>query len=54
MMAYMGRLPPERGIFIRYETEGNLLVEVYKRVRKYVFWVCERAQRAERMNFIDL
>ena len=49
-----GDAPPERGSFIRYETVGILLVEVYKRVRKYVFWVCERAQRAERMNFMDL
>ena len=27
-----------------YERVGILLVEVYKRVGKFVTWVCERAQ----------
>ena len=31
-----------------------LLVEVYKGVGKFVIWVCVRAQRAERMNFMAL
>ena len=49
-----GEAPPERGIFIRYERVGISLVEVYKRVGKSVIWVCERAKRAEQMNFMDL
>ena len=43
--------PPERGIFFGlqvYERVGILLVEVYKRIRKYVIWVCERVQRTNR------
>jgi len=31
---------PERGTFFR--------LQVYERVGKFVFWVCERAQRANR------
>ena len=51
-----GEAPPERGIFIRYETVGILLVEVYKRVRKYVFWVCEspKGRMDEFYGFIEL
>ena len=40
--------PPERGIFFRlqvYEKVCISLVELYKRVRKTVIWVCERAQK---------
>ena len=33
---------------------GIILVEVYERVGKFVIWVCERAQRAEQMNFMGL
>ena len=43
-----------RGNFNRlqvYERMGISLLEVYMRVRKPVIWVCERAQRAEQMNF---
>ena len=52
-----GQAQPERGIFFRrqvYEKGGILLGEVYKRLRKSVLWVCERAQRAEQMNFMAL
>ena len=52
-----GEAPPKRGIFFRlqvYERVGISLVEVYKRVGKSVIWVCDRAQRAERMNFMAL
>ena len=31
-----------------------ILVAVYERVGKSVIWVCERAQRAEQMNFMGL
>ena len=57
IMAYMGRFPPERGTFFSlqvYARVGILLVEVYERVEKFVIWVCERAQRAEQMNFMAL
>ena len=37
-----------------YERAGLLLDEVYERVGKSVIWVCERAQRAEQMNFMGL
>ena len=40
-----GEAPPERGIS---------LVEGYKRLGKSVFWVCERAQKGEQMNFVAL
>ena len=30
------------------------IVVVYERVEKSVIWVCERAQRAEQMNFMTL
>ena len=33
---------------------GILLVEVYRRLRKSVIWVCERAQKGYQMNFIGL
>ena len=49
-----GEAPPKRGIFIRYESVGISLVEVYRRIGKSVIWVCERAERAQQMNFIDL
>ena len=52
-----GEAPPERGTFFRlqvYERVGILLVVVYERVEKSVIWVCERAQRAEQMNFMTL
>ena len=45
------------GTFFRlqaYERVGILLVVVYERVEKSVIWVCERAQRAEQMNFMTL
>ena len=54
MMAYTGRLRPKWGTFFRlqvYERVGISLVDVNKRVGKSVIWVCERAQRAEQMNF---
>ena len=44
-----GEAPPERGNFFRlqvYEWVGISLVEVYKRVRKSVTWVCDRAQKS--------
>ena len=50
-----GEAPAERGTIFRlqvYERIEILLVEVYGRVGKSVFWVCERTQRAEQMNFI--
>ena len=37
-----------------YERAGILLVEVYERVGKSVIWVCERAQRAEQVNFMGI
>ena len=52
MMAYTGRLRPERGTFSRlqvYERVGILLVEVYEMVGKFVIWVSERAQMANRL-----
>ena len=52
-----GEAPPERDTFFRlqvYERVGILLIEVYKRVGESVIWVCERAQRAEQMNFMAL
>ena len=52
-----GEAPPEMGTFFRlqvYERVGILLVVVYERVEKSVIWVCERAQRAEQMNFMTL
>ena len=49
-----GEAPPvERGTFFRlqvYEREGILLDEV----RSRVMWVCEKAQRAEQVNFMAL
>ena len=41
-----GEALPERGTFFR--------LQVYERVGKSVIWVCERAQRAEQMNFMAL
>ena len=52
-----GEALPERGTFFRlqvYERVRILLVEVYERVGESVIWVCERAQRAEQMNFMVL
>ena len=52
-----GEAPPERGTFFRlqvYQRVGILLVEVYEMVGASVIWVCERAQRAEQMNFMAL
>ena len=49
--------PPQRGTFFWlqvYERVGILLIAVYEWVEKSVIWVCERAQRAERMNFMAL
>ena len=43
-----GEAPPERAIFFRLRVYGKVcisLVELYKRVRKSVIWVCERAQK---------
>ena len=43
-----GETPPERGTFFRlrvYDRVGISLVEIYKRVGKFVIWVCERAQK---------
>ena len=43
-----GEAPPNRGTLFRlqaYEREGISLVEVYKRVGKYVIWVCKTAQK---------
>ena len=43
-----GATPPERGTFFRlrvYDRVGISLVEIYKRVGKFVIWVCERAQK---------
>ena len=47
IMAYAGRLRPERGIFFRlqvYERVGVSLADVYNRVRglKSIIAVCER------------
>ena len=44
-----GEAPPERGNFFRlqvYEWVEISLVEVYKRVRKSVTWICDRAQKS--------
>ena len=53
-----GETPPvERGTFFRlqvFERVGILLDEVYERERKCVIWVCEKAQRAEQVNFMAL
>ena len=52
-----GEAPPERGICFRLqenERVGTSLVEVYKRVRKSVIWVCKRAQKGYHMNFMAL
>ena len=49
-----GKAPAARGNFYRlqvYERMGISLLEVYIRVRKPVIWVCERAPRAEQVNF---
>ena len=57
IMAYTGRLHP-KGVpfsgFRFFERVHILLVEVYERVGESVIWVCERAQRAEQMNFMAL
>ena len=48
IMAYTGRLRPKGVPFFRlyvYGMVGILLVEVYRRLRKSVIWVCERAQK---------
>ena len=45
IMAY-GEAQPKRGTFFR--------LQVYERVGKSVIWVCERAQRAEKVNFMAL
>ena len=52
-----GEGPPKRGTFsgvTAYERVGILLVEVYKRLGKYVIWICERAQIANRWVFLAL
>ena len=52
-----GQAQPERGIFFRrqvYERGEISLGEVYKRLGTSVIWVCERALRAEQMNFMAL
>ena len=46
-----GEAPPERGIFIRYESVGISLVEVYRRVGKSVIWVYEREQKGPTDEF---
>ena len=46
---------PERGTFFRlqvYARVGILFFEVYEWVGKFVIWVCERAQMAERIIII--
>ena len=59
IMAHMGRLHlkgiPFSGFsHIIYKRVGILLIEVYERVGESAIWVCERAQRAEQMNFMAL
>ena len=52
-----GEAPPERDTFFRlqlYKRVRILLIEVYERVGESAIWVCERAQRAEQMNFMAL
>ena len=53
MMAYTGRRRPKGYLFKLqvYERVGILLVEVYKRVGKFVTWVCERTQSGLRDTF---
>ena len=49
-----GETPPERGTFFRLQVYGRvgiLPVELYESGGKSVLWACERAQRAEQMNF---
>ena len=46
IIAYMGRLKPERGTFFRrqvYERVGISVVEVHERVGKSVISVCKKA-----------
>ena len=48
MMAYTWRFRPKGVPFFTLEVNGMvriLLVEVYRRLRKSVIWVCERAQK---------
>ena len=48
MMAYTWRFLPKGVPFFTLEVNGMvwiLLVEVYRRLRKSVIWVCERAQK---------
>ena len=53
MMAYTGRRRPKGYLFKLqvYERVGILLVEVFKRVGKFVTWVCERTQSGLRDTF---
>ena len=55
LRSYTGKLRPKGVPFFRllvYERLGILLVEVFKRARKSVIWVCEMAQRAEQVDFM--
>ena len=48
MMAYTWRFRPKGVVVFTLEVNGMvriLLVEVYRRLRKSVIWVCERAQK---------
>ena len=48
MMVYTWRFLPKGVPFLTLEVNGMvwiLLVEVYRRLRKSVIWVCERAQK---------
>ena len=53
-----GEAPPvERGTFFRlqvFERVVILIDEENVRERKSVIWVCEKAQRAEQVNFMAL
>ena len=56
-MAYTERLRPKRVSFFRlqvYERVGISLVELYKRVDKSTIWVCTRAHKGLKMNFMAL
>ena len=48
IMAYTWRFRPKGVVVFTLEVNGMvriLLVEVYRRLRKSVIWVCERAQK---------
>ena len=54
LRSYAAKLRPKGVLFSGFkynERVGILLTEVFKRVGKSVIWVCEMAQRAEKMNF---